>query len=128
MFGVLACFQATVFAADATKPVAKLPAANARTVWPVFRGDAIANGVATSTLADELDVAWKFAGKGHGFEATVAIADGAGVCPLSRRRSVRSGPRRRQRKVALPHRVGLQRAGRRARWPRVYAGDADGRF
>jgi outer membrane protein assembly factor BamB len=46
------------------------------TKWPVFRGDALANGVAESTLPDELDVLWKFSAKEHGFEATVAIVDG----------------------------------------------------
>jgi outer membrane protein assembly factor BamB len=44
--------------------------------WPVFRGDARAQGVAEGTLADNPEVLWKFQSQGHGFEATVAIADG----------------------------------------------------
>ncbi len=44
--------------------------------WPVFRGDPLANGVAGSKLPDDPKVLWKFNSKEHGFEATVAIADG----------------------------------------------------
>src|SRR5262245_3437248 len=44
--------------------------------WPLFRGDSLANGIADSTLPDELEVLWKFNSKQHGFEATAAIVDG----------------------------------------------------
>ncbi|RZI38364.1 serine/threonine protein kinase, partial [Herbaspirillum sp. HC18] len=44
--------------------------------WPVFRGDTLGNGIATGPLSENLEVLWKFQGEGHGFEATVAIADG----------------------------------------------------
>lgn len=60
-----------VFAAEASTPSSK-PGAE----WPVFRGDTLGNGIATGPLPETLDVLWKFSGEGHGFEATVAIADG----------------------------------------------------
>lgn len=44
--------------------------------WPVFRGDAVADGVAQSPLPERLEVLWKFSAKEHGFEATVAIDGG----------------------------------------------------
>jgi outer membrane protein assembly factor BamB len=44
--------------------------------WPVFRGDALATGIAESTLPENLEVLWKFNSNTHGFEATVAIVDG----------------------------------------------------
>ena len=44
--------------------------------WPVFRGDALANGVSESPLPEKLEVLWTFHSKEHGFEATVVIADG----------------------------------------------------
>ncbi len=45
--------------------------------WPLVRGDAFGTGVAHTTLADELDVLWKYpAGKDAGFDATPVIADG----------------------------------------------------
>ncbi len=46
------------------------------TTWPVFRGDSLATGIAHSSLADRPEVLWKFESQQHGFEATVAIADG----------------------------------------------------
>ena len=44
--------------------------------WPVFRGNALATGIAESTLPENLEVLWKFNSNTHGFEATVAIVDG----------------------------------------------------
>lgn len=44
--------------------------------WPVFRGDSLGTGIAASPLTERPEVLWKFSGNGHGFEATVAIADG----------------------------------------------------
>src|SRR5690348_11237962 len=43
--------------------------------WPVFRGNALATGIAESTLPENLEVLWKFNSNTHGFEATVAIVD-----------------------------------------------------
>ncbi len=48
----------------------------ATTGWPVFRGDALADGVAGGSLPEKLEVLWKFDAQEHGFEATVIIADG----------------------------------------------------
>src|SRR5262245_47682851 len=39
----------------------------AAAAWPVFRGDALANGVAESPLPENLEVLWKFGPKEHGF-------------------------------------------------------------
>ncbi len=61
----------TAAAAD-VQPEAEAPVG----AWPVFRGDPLATGVAASPLPDKLEVLWKFNSKEHGFEATVAIADG----------------------------------------------------
>src|SRR5215210_1518083 len=45
--------------------------------WPLVRGDAFGTGVAHTSLADELEVVWKYpAGKDAGFDATPVIADG----------------------------------------------------
>jgi outer membrane protein assembly factor BamB len=43
--------------------------------WPLFRGNALQTGVATSTLPDRLNVLWTFAAK-KGIEPTAAIAGG----------------------------------------------------
>jgi len=55
---------------------APVSASPADSDWPVFRGDALANGVAPGDLPENLEVLWKFSAQEHGFEATVAIADG----------------------------------------------------
>src|SRR3569832_25602 len=60
-------------AADSAAP---LETASPKGAWPVFRGDPLATGVASGALSDQLDVLWRFISKDHGFEATVAIADG----------------------------------------------------
>src|SRR6185369_7848313 len=45
--------------------------------WPLVRGDAFGTGVARGTLADDLEVLWKYsAGKDAGFNATAVIAGG----------------------------------------------------
>jgi outer membrane protein assembly factor BamB len=45
--------------------------------WPLVRGDAFGTGVAHTTIADDLEVVWKYpAGKDAGFDATPVIADG----------------------------------------------------
>jgi outer membrane protein assembly factor BamB len=44
------------------------------TDWPLFRGNALQTGVATSTLPEQLAVRWKFEAK-EAVEATAAIAD-----------------------------------------------------
>jgi outer membrane protein assembly factor BamB len=45
--------------------------------WPLVRGDVFGTGAAHTSLADELDVLWKYsAGKEAGFDATPVIADG----------------------------------------------------
>src|SRR5262245_60227204 len=64
-----------VLAADAAPtdaPQSKPEAAQ----WPLFRNDALANGVAATSLTESPELLWKVDGKEHGFEATVAIADG----------------------------------------------------
>jgi outer membrane protein assembly factor BamB len=79
----LGCEPAVEHAAGHLAAAADVPAAAPRDLaaapagdWPVFRGDALANGVAESPLPETLEVLWKFNSKEHGFEATVAIADG----------------------------------------------------
>jgi len=45
--------------------------------WPLVRGNAFGTGVANTTLADDLEVLWKYpAGKDAGFDAAPVIADG----------------------------------------------------
>ena len=44
--------------------------------WPIFRGNALSQGVSASTLPDELNLQWEFEVKEGAFEATPAIVDG----------------------------------------------------
>jgi len=44
--------------------------------WPLVRGDALASGVAESSLSAELDVLWKYTLGDGSFEATAILADG----------------------------------------------------
>jgi outer membrane protein assembly factor BamB len=44
------------------------------TDWPLFRGDALATGVAKSSLAEDPQVLWKFSAGKNGFQATAVIA------------------------------------------------------
>src|SRR5215212_2618963 len=45
--------------------------------WPLVRGDAFGTAVAHTTLANELEVIWKYpAGKDAGFDATPVISNG----------------------------------------------------
>ncbi|MEM1303758.1 MAG: PQQ-binding-like beta-propeller repeat protein, partial [Planctomycetota bacterium] len=44
--------------------------------WPVVRGDAAGTGVASTKLADSLDVLWKVEAADAAFEASAAIVDG----------------------------------------------------
>jgi len=43
-----------------------------RADWPLFRGNALQNGIADSTLSDKLDILWKIQVK-DGIEGTAAI-------------------------------------------------------
>src|SRR5689334_105667 len=43
--------------------------------WPIFRGNALQNGVAATSVPAQLKVRWKFHAKDD-IEATAAIADG----------------------------------------------------
>ncbi len=72
VFTLFAVYTSSLFSAEAAQPavVAKADA------WPVFRGDALSDGIAVGSLPEKLEVLWKFNSKQHGFEATVAIADG----------------------------------------------------
>lgn len=75
--GVAACSRAQLAAANAES--AHLPAAQATPKsWPLYRGDALASGVAKSTLPDNLEELWTMKVAGGAFESTPAIADG--VC------------------------------------------------
>src|SRR5262249_43160317 len=57
--------------------VLRLPAAEQKPTgdWPVFRGNALQTGVASSSLPPHLQVLWKFQAK-DSVEATAAIANG----------------------------------------------------
>lgn len=61
-------------AATAAEPQPALAAS--RDVWPLFRGDPQATGVAKSPLPEKLERLWTFSGKNDGFESTAAIVDG----------------------------------------------------
>ncbi len=45
--------------------------------WPLVRGDALASGVASSPLPENIKPLWKFKIEESGFEATAVIAEGA---------------------------------------------------
>jgi outer membrane protein assembly factor BamB len=49
--------------------------ATAQTGWPIFRGNSMQTGVATSGLPDQLEILWKKKTK-DGIEGTAAIVDG----------------------------------------------------
>ncbi len=66
----LAAVLLTPFALTTSAGDTKTPAD-----WPVFRGDALQNGVANSSLPDPLDIRWKFKAK-DGIESTAAIVGG----------------------------------------------------
>ena len=42
--------------------------------WPIFRGNPLQTGIATSSLPEKLDVLWKVQAK-DGIESTAAIVD-----------------------------------------------------
>jgi len=44
--------------------------------WPLFRGNALGNGIATSTLPDDMKLLWKHTVPNGAFDATAAIVDG----------------------------------------------------
>jgi len=44
--------------------------------WPLVRGDALASGVATSPLPENLEPLWEFTTEDSGFEATAILVDG----------------------------------------------------
>src|SRR5438132_1116944 len=45
--------------------------------WPLVRGDAFGTGMARGTLADDLEVLWKYpASKDAGFDATAVVVGG----------------------------------------------------
>ncbi len=46
------------------------------TDWPLFRGNVLATGVASSTLPDELDLLWTYTVEKGAFESTPVVADG----------------------------------------------------
>jgi outer membrane protein assembly factor BamB len=133
---VLVCLLAAVLcvgfrargliAADATKPVGALPAANG-TAWPVFRGDATADGVAHGTLPENLEVLWKFAGQGHGFEATVAIENGVVFAGCLDGNLYALALEDGKEKWKYHTELGFSAPAAVADG-RVFAGDADGRF
>jgi len=76
-------FVARTSAERSSAPVEETPDNSdpAARAWPLFRGDSLADGVAKSSLPKEPEVLWTFSAKEHGFEATVAIADGMVFAP-----------------------------------------------
>ncbi|HEY1603300.1 MAG TPA: PQQ-binding-like beta-propeller repeat protein [Pirellulales bacterium] len=95
--------------------------------WPVFRGNATSDGVATSTLPPEPTLIWKRSIKDGMFEATPAIVDGVvyigGLNGYFYALDLKSG----EEKWGFFSELGF-RAPAAVRDGLVYVGDTEGRF
>ena len=60
----------------AEKPAEQTWLTTPKDAWPLFRGNSLGNGVATSTLPDDLKLHWKHTVPNGAFDATAAIVDG----------------------------------------------------
>ncbi len=58
------------------KPAEKTWLTTPRDAWPLFRGNALGNGIATSPLPDDMKLHWKHTVPNGAFDATAAIVDG----------------------------------------------------
>ncbi len=75
----LAILSVAVSAQDANQAPgqgAAVQQAEASDQWPVYRGNALATGVSTSSLPESLDVAWKYREEIGPIEATPVVLDG----------------------------------------------------
>jgi outer membrane protein assembly factor BamB len=94
--------------------------------WPVFRGNALQNGVATSTLPDHLEILWRFEIP-SAFEGTAAIADGVvfvgGQDEHVYAVNLATGKQKWKYKAGAPLKVGAAYSG-----GLVFIGDEDGKF
>jgi len=93
--------------------------------WPVFRGNALQTGVATSDLPDQLTILWKFAAKA--FEGTATIADGIVYVGCEDEfvyaLNLADGKEKWKYKAGAPIKIGTAVNG-----AAVYAGDEDGKL
>jgi outer membrane protein assembly factor BamB len=106
-----------------------LPTARAESqdAWPVFRGNAQADGVADGSLPDRLGVIWKKPFKDALFESTAAIVDGmvyvGGLDGYFRALDLATG----EQKWQFHSELGFK-APAAVRGGLVYIGDSDGNF
>jgi outer membrane protein assembly factor BamB len=93
--------------------------------WPVFRGNALQTGVASSELPDQLEVLWKFEAKA--FEGTAAIVGNLVFVGCQDEflyaLNLRDGKPKWKYKASAPIKVGAAFNG-----GAVYVGDEDGKF
>lgn len=65
----------TLMKAFATTSFVLLFAVSAHADWPLYRGNALAQGVAEEALSDDLELQWKFEVEDGAFEATPVVVD-----------------------------------------------------
>src|SRR5205823_13235096 len=74
---IVACALATDAASAVDEPLSPAPPVQeTEKSWPLGRGNALAQGVAKTTLPAKPDVVWKKQIDNGAFDATSAIADG----------------------------------------------------
>ncbi len=96
--------------------------------WPLFRGNALSTGVATSELPDDLTVLWRFRVKDGAFEGSPVVVDGVvyigdldgGLYALD----LNTGAKKWEHRAAETGFI----ASPAVRGGRVFIGDYDGRF
>jgi outer membrane protein assembly factor BamB len=102
-----------------------VPVASLTADWPLFRGDALMNGVGTARLPDQLDERWTFKTK-DAIEGAPAVVDGVVyVASLDKHLyAIELASGKQKWKVKL----GPSRASPSVKGNRIYLGDLDGKF
>ncbi len=75
LLGSVLSLSAAEDAKDA-KPAEKTWLTTPKDAWPLFRGNALGNGIAASPLPDEMQLLWKHSVPNGAFDATAAIVGG----------------------------------------------------
>jgi outer membrane protein assembly factor BamB len=74
LIGLATSLDAAENAKDA-KPAEKTWLTTPKDAWPLFRGNALGNGIAASPLPDEMKLIWKHSVPNGAFDATAAIVE-----------------------------------------------------
>ena len=97
--------------------------------WPLFRGDPLSSGVASTVLPDELSLVWSYSVEDGAFESTAAIVDGVVyIGDLDGKiYALELASGNKVWEYATDDPLGFE-ASPAVRDDRVYLGDIDGRF